>query len=659
MIKQKLENNPQTSYSGNMGLIMAILGILCASCVIFFLCRLINDRGLDEIVRQETAIQKSAAENAAERLDLWRAGIAEEASQVSSSEMIRLFAADALDIGAKNIEKTYEKQKKSEEEEDPFFEQYDYIIELLNDFGRRKGWKNVSITLSDGLNIGARNGDSIQFPKNKTLQNGKIHFGPIYEKNGVFLTDIADPLREVLGKNEAKIIGILGAAIPVDDILRETCARHDNGAMTGILFAGEDKPRIIEPVGNGFEIKPAGKFFSNFHSGTFQKMENENESFYLTAKTSGTWLVIAKTPASEIDAKIFRHSLLVYGLGLLAIVGIILFSAWARSYMEKLRAMRDARKYRDLYNLINDQKSLLDGVNNSLGAGLALAESDGSLRMRNSAFAKISKDKVKDIKNLADLLPHDIVLKITDMIKETSGSGKEGNIEIMPDDRLFRMTFYPHSKDGSCVLVAKDITEFRKKSLEARERQRALVNGFMKALESIDPDMAGHSERLARIAALISGEMELSREEAETLDLAAKLSQIGRIYVPRDILSKTGKLNSEEMEEMRRIPEYADDLLHDLHFGLPVRETVALIGERIDGSGSKGMKKDEIMLTGRILALANAFVAMTSKRKWRGGKAMTYEEAIEKLSSDSGFDQELVNILKKIVVNIETPILKS
>ena len=80
-----------------------------------------------------------------------------------------------------------------------------------------------------------------------------------------------------------------------------------------------------------------------------------------------------------------------------------------------------------------------------------------------------------------------------------------------------------------------------------------------------------------------------------------------------------------------------------------MRETVREMGERMDGSGSpQGLRGEEISRAGRVLAVVNAFVAMTSPRAWRGDKGMDPAEAVRQLSSDLRFDQDVVAALARV-----------
>ena len=146
---------------------------------------------------------------------------------------------------------------------------------------------------------------------------------------------------------------------------------------------------------------------------------------------------------------------------------------------------------------------------------------------------------------------------------------------------------------------------------------------------------------MAQVVDLLLTTMNISDKDKDTLRLAARLSQVGKIFVPRHLLTKTEKLTPEEQSEVMRAPEYAYRVLHDLQFDLPVPDAVYQMGERLDGTGQpRNLSGEDIIPNARILAVVNAFCAMVSSRSYRAG--MAPQEAIALLERDQGFDQDVV-----------------
>lgn len=203
-----------------------------------------------------------------------------------------------------------------------------------------------------------------------------------------------------------------------------------------------------------------------------------------------------------------------------------------------------------------------------------------------------------------------------------------------------------------------DITRFRAAAEKAAKRQEVLLAAMDRAMASADPHLVGQSEKMARVAGLLADAIGLDGTQKETVRLSAMLSQIGKLFVPRELLLKQGELTPEERREVGRAPIYADSILADLDFDLPVRETVREISERLDGSGPAGYTAEQISVCGRVLAVAAAFVAMVSPRAWRRSKAFYVEDAIEVLAKDRRFDETATRTLSRLDVNAILEALK-
>jgi HD-GYP domain-containing protein (c-di-GMP phosphodiesterase class II) len=132
-----------------------------------------------------------------------------------------------------------------------------------------------------------------------------------------------------------------------------------------------------------------------------------------------------------------------------------------------------------------------------------------------------------------------------------------------------------------------------------------------------------------RYAALVGERLGMNDGELTTLEIAASLSQVGKIFVPEDILTKAGRLDEEQIQDMRRHVDHALRVIAPIEFDLPVPETIAQMYERLDGSGyPKGLSGDQIQPLARILGVVDVFCALTETRAYRHEqstcKAMIY-----------------------------------
>lgn len=170
-----------------------------------------------------------------------------------------------------------------------------------------------------------------------------------------------------------------------------------------------------------------------------------------------------------------------------------------------------------------------------------------------------------------------------------------------------------------------------------------LMRTMSSAIDARDTYTRGHSQRVGRYAHDIARQLSLSEKDREQLYLTGLLHDVGKIGVPDHVLLKPGRLSPEEFELIKQHPEIGHRILEpiaELSFALP---GVLHHHERIDGQGyPHGLTGPEIPLMARILAVADAFDAMTSSRTYRA--AMTSERAREILREGSGcqWDAEIV-----------------
>jgi HD-GYP domain-containing protein (c-di-GMP phosphodiesterase class II) len=165
------------------------------------------------------------------------------------------------------------------------------------------------------------------------------------------------------------------------------------------------------------------------------------------------------------------------------------------------------------------------------------------------------------------------------------------------------------------------------------------------------PYRDGHNKRVAELAVRLGKEIGLPEDGLFILEIASLLHDLGKAYIKEEILEKPGILTNVERKEIEKhVVNAAIFLSCFREFKKPL-EGILSHHEHYDGSGyPKGIAGKEIPLNGRIIAIADAYDAMTSKRPYR--KSKTKEEAIEELKRNSKkqFDPHLVDISVKILL---------
>jgi putative two-component system response regulator len=168
------------------------------------------------------------------------------------------------------------------------------------------------------------------------------------------------------------------------------------------------------------------------------------------------------------------------------------------------------------------------------------------------------------------------------------------------------------------------------------------------AIEMRDAYTHAHMHRLGEYSRALANVLQWGDDQLEELEYGAILHDIGKIYVSDSILQKNGKLNEEEWAEMRKHPEVGARMIRDIPYLAPAVPLVKHHHERWDGKGyPDGLQGESIPVGARLLAVADAFDAMTSDRPYR--KAMTGEAAYEEILHGSGkqFDPSMVDAMQR------------
>jgi PAS domain S-box-containing protein len=182
----------------------------------------------------------------------------------------------------------------------------------------------------------------------------------------------------------------------------------------------------------------------------------------------------------------------------------------------------------------------------------------------------------------------------------------------------------------------------------AARMQKALletVEAIGSALEKRDPYTAGHQRQVAKLAHAIAQEMHLPQEAVEGIYMGSLIHDVGKIYVPAEILSRPGKLSEAEFNLIKAHPQVGYDIIKGIEFPWPVAKMILQHHERLNGSGyPQGLKGDEISLEARILAVADVVEAMASHRPYR--PSLGLEAALEEISQNRGvlYDPRAVDI---------------
>jgi hypothetical protein len=179
---------------------------------------------------------------------------------------------------------------------------------------------------------------------------------------------------------------------------------------------------------------------------------------------------------------------------------------------------------------------------------------------------------------------------------------------------------------------------------QMRKAYLATIQAMVAAIEARDPYTAGHSRRVARYTVATARALHLPEDQTERLEYAAWLHDVGKLAVPDQILQKTGSLTPGEWAQMKRHPETGANILKQIKLLGRDVDVILHHHEKWNGEGYPDyMRGSAIPLGARLIAIADAYEAMTSVRPYRA-RPMSREEAVCELKkcAASQFDPDLV-----------------
>ncbi|MBP8639679.1 MAG: PAS domain S-box protein [Oscillospiraceae bacterium] len=199
---------------------------------------------------------------------------------------------------------------------------------------------------------------------------------------------------------------------------------------------------------------------------------------------------------------------------------------------------------------------------------------------------------------------------------------------------------------------------FNKKFYDSRSLKGRTIDIVMKTLFEKSPREKLHSERVGNISAAIAKELGFDKERINKIRVAGFLHDIGKIGIPENILNKKSKLDAQEWKIMKTHPEKSRRILENTYEYSEISNIVLYHHEKWNGSGyPEGLMGVEIPLESRIVAVADAYDAMTYNRSYRTKSSLT--DAIEELRrcSATHFDPAIVEIFIEKVLSSEIDFL--
>lgn len=634
-------------------------------------------QAMEEEVEQR---QRTLTASRAETTDAWLEALVEQSRRLVNSDLFQLFASEVdklpggvplLFIPEGGDEKAGGASRGGQAEQ--LSSQLPLMRTMLSEFVSYTGFSSARIVNTSAETYMCTEASSL--PLNtaqrklvgQVVENSVIVYAPLELQAKGLTLDIYMPIMPPSYQQQS------GRPVAVIILSQLVDARLSELLSPGVVNEPGRKMKLVQKNGDIYQNVSSGaqmlRQVTDFPvegkgplSFGLRRAFGENTEVYSSGirLRATDWWIIAENEASLVQGIVSERAKSIYTVaGLIAVALVLLISAvWWRLVGQEQCTIN--AQITDLLSVIDEQKKLLDGINSTIGDPISLTDGKGIYKYVNTAFARAVGRSADDVVGLDGpaVFGFDTAKRLNASDQHVLMTGESVSITevlwLQSKRYHFQISKTPLRDPGTrtpqgIVSVFRDITQL----VETQERSRRVVqqtiDALVRTIEEADPFLGGHSRIMGGIASLMAKQLRLNEQDIATIEAAANLSQIGKMFVPRDILLKPGALTAEEKTEMERHVEYARNVLKDIEFDLPVVDAIYQMNERLDGRGyPNGLSGDEVSMYARVLAVANAFTAMAKPRSYRA--ALPVEEAVAILERQAdSYDQDVVAVLKQVI----------
>lgn len=415
----------------------------------------------------------------------------------------------------------------------------------------------------------------------------------------------------------------------------------------------------------------ASAFVVNTAGGFGTKRDYDGEEVLVTGRTlkAAPWTLVRKVNTSEALASTESRLQVMLVVFLLVIGGtaVTVVAVWRHG--TSIRAAEAAERHRVAAERFGNLSKFLRVVTDGQPNAVSAVTEEGTFTFANLAASEGTGISQEDMlgKNMGQVWGpvkakyyREFNQKIIDDREEILAGPKRINhiktFETEDGEQIIRSFHIPLRPDRDyppgCLMILDDITELVSQRQQRERIMDQLVDSLLSVVGQRDPYSQEHAAHTSEVATAIAKEMQLTDEEVRTVGIAGKLMNLGKTLVPVELLTKSQDLTDDELEFIREQIRRSAEFLDRVDFDGPVVDSIRQMQERLDGKGQpKGLKGDEIIMTARVIAVANAFVGMTSARPYRA--PIPFERACSMLMRQTGtvYDRRPVSALIHYVEN--------
>lgn len=672
VIPQSKVGNKSAAYR-RMGWFMAVILVLvlCAAGSLAWFNINMAETSLKQDVERRLQF---TAQNKANALSLWFNSMQNQANRLISADLFRLFASEVNGLGndlsplLKSLRGQPLRERRpvaaglpASAHEEPFAGIH-FLFRIPARPYHQCGRPDVPFHGRHAPALSLEQQQGIR----QAVESGKLGILPVRKTSNGLVLDLVVPIfaPQYVENRSEKPVATLLLSLMVSSRLGETIDTAKGESSFGVTH-------VFQIVGTKLQdLLPLSADIQNLPD--WQLGQNDSLPFGIRGGEAGSpdevysigvkvpelpWLVVQEVPVAAALKPFLaqRNAIVIWAVIAVVVVLLALLAVWW--WLVGRNARNVSAELLQLYQISNQQKQLLDGINSALVDGIVLTDKGGMVQYANQAFARMVGRSDEELVGMdcAAIFGYDTALRLykqLDVAIQSEQSFMFKDVMWLQSKKYhYQITCSPYRNESGVITgtvsVFRDITQL----VDAQERNQRMVRqtiaAFMHAIEAVDPYLGGQSSYMANLGGDLVKTLGLSEEDESTVRTAASLSQIGKMQLPRELLTKPGAFTPEERQAMERHVEYARETLKNINFELPVVEAISQMNEFMDGSGyPEKLHGDEIGICGRILSVANTFCALIRPRSYRNAKSV--DVALNILESESAkYDQHVVHALRE------------
>ncbi len=473
---------------------------------------------------------------------------------------------------------------------------------------------------------------------------------PLRVSEGRTFLDVIHPIFAFQEKTAEQVktpVGTLVTSTDVSSILAKALGStiDSENANSILVFESQGQKHLLSDKGQTLSITQNTHSNSQTLVSGRSFLETNQVVYALSHGVEQTdWYVVRETLESVIGDNVRKFSLIGGLISLLvtAVISACVLVVWLRQRNARQKVL--AEQYKEFAGRLQFQNRFVESINRAVPDAIFLKNSKGKILYANpSAMAMFGFDSNQIIgKTDGDVLGKETALWVKHLdylaMREEGAVSDHFTLENRSIIKNLAISSSPikisdETNEYDFLNVVRDITDIVKSQDERVRQTEKTVLALVSIIERHDPYLKGHSHQLSKLSMEVGRKLGLSSGRIRTLNYAGSLSQIGKSFIPKELLAKTERLTEEEVQQVNKHIDYTIETISTLNMPDGVTKAISQMYERLDGGGyPSGLKGDAICLEAKILGTADVLIARISDRSYR--KGIDLDEAIEILKEN-------------------------